>query len=50
MSIEQKDPQAKAYFDFLPAFVQESIMQSGVNFNDITELRKCAQNLLDAQE
>lgn len=50
MSIQETNPEAKAYFDSLPLFVQESIMQSGANFNDIDQLKQCAQNLMQPEE
>lgn len=38
-------PDMKQYFNSLPAFVQESIEQSGVSFNNVNELRTFVQNL-----
>lgn len=33
------------YFQSLPAYVQETIKQSGVNISSEEELRNCAENL-----
>ena len=34
-----------SYFNSLPAFVQENIMQTSVEFQSMQELRDCAQKL-----
>ena len=33
-------------FDSLPKSIQETIMQSGADFNSAEELKNCAQNFL----
>lgn len=43
-----KDADMKQYFDGLPAAVQENIMQTSVPFSTFEELKKCAQNIKDA--
>ena len=45
MSIEtiQQNPEMKAYFDSLPAAVQETIVQSGIQVADLAGLKQCAQ-------
>lgn len=40
-----KNEQVKAYFDGLPAYVQENIMQASVPFNTLGEIEKFAQNI-----
>lgn len=42
----QQDPQMKQYFDSLPAYVQENIMQTGVELCNMDQLRSCAENLM----
>lgn len=39
-----------SYFMSLPAFIQESIKQTGVNITSEEELRKCAENLMNKQQ
>ena len=41
----ENDPQMQQYFQSLPAYIQESIKQSGVSANSVEELRRCAENL-----
>ena len=46
MEIANLDAQARAYFDSLPATVQESIMQSNISLNSKEELVTFSENLL----
>lgn len=41
----QRSKEAQEYFDSLPVFVQESIMQTGVALNTKTDLEQCAKNM-----
>lgn len=36
---------AKNYFDTLPEFVRETLMQTKGDISDISELKNCAQNI-----
>lgn len=54
MAMEQqdtilKDPEMKQYFNTLPAFVQETIRQSGLRPADLQGLKQAAKNLMDKQ-
>ena len=40
-----QDERMRQYFDGLPTFVQENIMQSSVPFNTYEELVRCADNI-----
>ena len=40
------DPRESQYFQGLPAFVQESILQSGSNISSDEELRHTAEQLI----
>lgn len=42
-----KDSAVERYFQSLPISVQESIKQCGLTFRSESELRACAQQLLD---
>ena len=42
----QYDPRDSVYFQGLPAFVQESILQSGSAINSDQELRDAAEQLI----
>ena len=42
-----KDPAMQRYFNGLPAYVHESIKQSGVQLYTLAQLEKMAQNLTD---
>jgi hypothetical protein len=42
-----QDAQGRKYFDSLPVFVQESIMQSGTQPSSLAELRQFAENVLE---
>ena len=44
-----KNQQVKSYFDGLPAFVQENIMQSSVPFSTLEEIQKVAENIQRGQ-
>ena len=44
-----KNEQVKSYFDGLPAFVQENIMQSSVPFNTLDQIQKVAENIQRGQ-
>lgn len=44
-----QDEKMKQYFDGLPAFVQENIMQTSVPFNTYDELVRCADNIRGKQ-
>ncbi|MGN0473685.1 MAG: hypothetical protein ACI4IJ_01215 [Acutalibacteraceae bacterium] len=39
------DNEARSYFDALPEFVRETLMQSKGDISEISELKNCAQNL-----
>lgn len=39
--------ETQAYFDKLPHWLRENILQSGVSFSTRNELEKIAQNFLD---
>ncbi|MDD6396237.1 MAG: hypothetical protein PUB37_08695 [Firmicutes bacterium] len=39
------DNEARSYFDALPEFVRETLMQSKGDISEISELKSCAQNL-----
>lgn len=39
------NPQVKAYFDGLPPYVQENIMQGSVPFNTLDDIERFAQNI-----
>ena len=41
--------QSNAYFNSLPAYVQETIKQSGIKICSEEELRQCAQNLMSSK-
>lgn len=45
-----EDSSMQQYFDSLPAFVQENILQSGVAPNTLVQLKDCAQNFLNEKE
>ncbi|MBC8585559.1 hypothetical protein [Youxingia wuxianensis] len=36
------------FFQSLPIYVQENIKQSGVKISNETDLRKCAENLMNS--
>ncbi len=40
-----KDPSMHQYFSTLPSMIQESIIQSGVKFSSVDELRRFVENL-----
>ncbi len=40
------NPQMKQYFNSLPAYVQESIKQSGIEVRTLEDLRSCAENMM----
>ena len=42
-------PEMQQNFDSLPIMVQENMKQASVTFNNIDELRKCAENLMRGQ-
>mgnify|MGYP001454036872 CR=1 FL=1 len=42
----ENKPEMQKYFDSLPAYVQENIMQTGVEITSLDQLHKCADNLL----
>lgn len=44
-----KNEQVKAYFDGLPPFVQENIMQTSVPFNTLDEIERVAENIQKSQ-
>lgn len=39
--------ESNRYFQTLPAYVQETIKQSGLDINSEEELRKCAEKLIN---
>ena len=41
----QTNPEMKEYFSKLPVFVQESITQSGINFDSVDQLQAFAEYL-----
>jgi len=42
----QKELAHNTYFRTLPKYVQETIMQSSIQFHSEEELRTCAENLM----
>ena len=42
-----KDPAMERYFASLPSSLQETIMQAGVDFDDLEDLKSCAEQFLD---
>ncbi len=42
----ENSPEIKQYFDSLPAFIQETVMQSGVQIETEEQLRQCAEKLM----
>ena len=44
-----QNQQVKAYFDGLPPFVQENIMQSSVPFSTLDEIQRVAENIQRGQ-
>lgn len=42
-----RDSEMEMYFKSLPAFVQESIMQSGVKPGNVQELKSIARNITE---
>ncbi|MCI9413779.1 MAG: hypothetical protein HFJ79_01185 [Clostridiales bacterium] len=45
----QSNPQAKAYFQSLPAYIQETMHQSGATLQCESDLRSCAENMMKKQ-
>ncbi len=45
-----EDARAREYFDSLPPFVQETIMQGGKRLATFEELRDCAENILRREQ
>lgn len=41
----ESNHEARSYFDTLPEFVRETIMQSKGDISDLNELKSCAQNI-----
>ena len=41
------DPQIQQYFETLPAFIQDSIMQSGIIITSVEQLKSCAQHITE---
>lgn len=41
----ESNTEARSYFDTLPEFVRETLMQSKGDISDLSELKNCAQNL-----
>lgn len=39
------DPEMKQYFSSLPIFIQESILQSSLKFDDLTHLQRFVDNV-----
>lgn len=39
----------REYFNSLPAYVQETVQQCGIEFCTVEELKKCAQNMTQEQ-
>jgi len=46
--IQNYDRETRAYFDTLPKFVQENIIQSGVNATTKGDLEKIAAHLMQS--
>ena len=42
----ENDPTIKQYFDSLPPFIQETIMQSGVRIESAEQLKACAEKII----
>lgn len=47
--MEFPNAEMQQYFQSLPAFVQESIKQTGVTFSSMSELQNCAESMLHKQ-
>ena len=45
----EKDDNVKDYFNTLPSYLQENIMQSGYVANSVEDLRKYAENMIKGQ-
>lgn len=45
----QESLDSNPYFMSLPAYVQETIKQTGIEITSEEELRRCAQNLMKSQ-
>lgn len=43
----ENDPTIKQYFDSLPPFIQETILQSGVRIESAEQLKACAEKIID---
>ena len=41
----ENDSESKAYFDSLPEFIRETLMQSKGLISDAAELKSCAENI-----
>lgn len=41
----ESNDEAKNYFDTLPEFVRETLMQAKGDITDVEELKSCAQNI-----
>lgn len=45
-----RNQKMKEYFDGLPAFVQENIMQTSTPFSSLEEIEQCANNIRQKQD
>jgi len=41
------DPQIQQYFETLPAFIQDSILQSGIIITSVEQLKSCAEHITE---
>lgn len=44
------DPQIQQYFETLPAFIQDSIMQSGIIITSVEQLKSCAEHIVEKKQ
>jgi len=47
MDVSKFNEETREYFETLPIFVKESVMQSGLEINSREELEKCAKSVLE---
>lgn len=46
----EENAKMQQYFNSLPAYVQETIHQSGVTLSSVDELKKCAEHMTHAND
>lgn len=49
LSTLEKNQEMNLFFHTLPQAVQETMVQSGLKADNLEELKKCAQNFMQAQ-